>query len=92
MNLNFTGLGDLGGLIPVALLIWWVLVIIVHVAFAVGIFTDASAVARRRGFSTIVTPVIWALAALVTGALAVLVYWLMHHSTLNPHKPDSAIS
>lgn len=92
MNLNFTGLGNLGGLIPFAAFIWWVLVIIVHVAFAVGVFMDASAIVRRRGFATIVTPVIWALAALVTGPLAVLVYWLMHHSTLNPHKPDPATS
>jgi hypothetical protein len=88
VNLNVKGLGELGRLLPVVILLWWVIIAVVHLAFAAAIFTDASAIARRRGFSTFVTPVIWALAALVTGPLGVLAYWLVHHSTLNPQKPE----
>ena len=72
---------------PVLIMLWWALLIVVHLGFYIGVWTDATTVARQRGQTTFVAPFIRALAVLPGGVLTVLVYWVVHHSSLNPHKP-----
>ena len=77
---------------PLLALVWMVVVVVVHVSFSVTIFVDASALARKRGYTTFVSPIIWSLAALMGGVLAVLVYWIIHHSSLNRDRPELGAS
>lgn len=55
----------------------WVLSIIVHVAFCLGVYRDASKI--RTVF---VGPVMWAFATLLGGVFTAVAYWILHHSTL----------
>jgi len=59
--------------------------LVMHVAFAFGVFADAEKLllfGKRQ--TMIVSPVMWAFATLVGGVFVAGVYWAMHHSTLNP--------
>ena len=59
-----------------------VIVIVVHIRFAVAIFRDATNLpASRKPIS--VSPTIWLLATLLGGIFVVTLYWIMHHSRLN---------
>ena len=59
-----------------------VIVIVVHISFAVAIFRDATNLpASRKPIS--VSPTIWLLATLLGGIFVVTLYWIMHHSRLN---------
>ena len=69
-------------MLPVVIMLWWVLLIVVHVSLYVGVWIDASAVARKRGETTFVGPLIWGLTVLPGGVVAVLIYWMIHHSSL----------
>ncbi len=65
--------------------LWWVLWIIVHIAFCIGVYQDAE---RRQ--TTFVGPGMWAFATLVGGVFVAIAYWVMHHSTLRPEERDVA--
>jgi hypothetical protein len=59
-----------------------VIIIVVHISFAVAIFRDATNLpAPRKPIS--VSPTIWLLATLLGGIFVVTLYWIMHHSRLN---------
>ena len=59
-----------------------VIIIIVHISFAVAVFRDATNLpASRKPIS--VSPTIWLLATLLGGIFVVTLYWIMHHSRLN---------
>lgn len=88
MNVLFNNVPGLAKLVPLLAVVWWAILIIVHVSFAVAIFKNASALERQRGSSMLGAPIIWALAALMGGVLTVLAYWFIHHSSLNPQKPE----
>jgi len=65
---------------------------VVHIAFAVAVYSDANMIALRvardnpahKTGTVFVGPLIWLLATLVGGIFTALAYWLMHHSTLRP--------
>ena len=65
-------------------LVFWGLTVIVHPAFAVGVYRDASA---RPTY--LVGTLIWTLATLVGGVLTVVAYWLVHISSLSPEVPET---
>ena len=59
-----------------------VIVMVVHISFAVAVFRDATSLpASRKPIS--VSPTIWLLATLLGGIFVVTLYWIMHHSRLN---------
>ena len=65
-----------------------VIVIIVHISFAVAIFRDATYLRDPRNLRQPRKPIfvgraIWLLATLVGGIFVATIYWLMHHSRLN---------
>ena len=64
-------------------------IFIVHIAFAFGVLIDANRWSKRHMRLFLVPSLIWALAVLVGGLLVVVVYWLIHYSTLRPRPNDS---
>lgn len=54
---------------------------IVHVCFGVAVYLDAK---RLRRKPILVPPVVWSLAAILGGLFVAAVYWVIHHSRLNP--------
>ena len=59
-----------------------VIIIVVHISFAVAVFRDATSLpASRKPIS--VSPTIWFLAILLGGIFITTLYWIMHHSRLN---------
>jgi len=71
------------GVIP---LILAVVAFIIHIAFAVAVFKDASA--RRAGEQHLwfVSPIFWAGSVLIGSVFAAALYWVMHYSTLASEK------
>ena len=67
---------------PFAFALLWVAAAVVHVAFAVAVFRHASARRAEGGRHVFVGPELWTLAALVSGPVAVVSYWLLHCSRL----------
>lgn len=57
-----------------------IIVIVLHIFFAVAVFGDAKKLQRKPIFES---PFIWFLATLLGGVFAAGIYWLMHHSRLN---------
>lgn len=84
--MNFDPGPEFAGYVMTAVAVFWVLIIIVHIAFAAGVFADAS---ERRGLQ-FVAPFVWALATLVGGVFVAGVYWAVHCSTLRPVTPPGA--
>jgi hypothetical protein len=66
------------------LLIYWGLLITVHVSIAVGVSIDAAGLRRSRSGPLFAGPLVWMLATLLGGVLAAGIYWVIHHSTLRP--------
>ena len=63
-----------------------VIIIVVHISFAVAVFRDATNLpAPRKPIS--VSPTIWLLATLIGGIFVATIYWIMHHSRLNQSVP-----
>jgi hypothetical protein len=82
MNVNF---GNSGNLLIVFWVIWCLLIAVVHLAFAYGVFMDADLMKRRISRDTrFVSPILWTLGTLLGGIFVAGVYWIIHHSTLNP--------
>jgi len=69
-------------LIALIPLIFYVLLIGLHIALAVSIHKDAAIRERDGGRLMFIAPRAWCIAALVCGIIGLLVYWLMHYSTL----------
>ncbi|MYB93063.1 hypothetical protein F4054_05995 [Candidatus Poribacteria bacterium] len=63
-----------------------VLIILVHIAFAIAVYRDAIRLDRVRTL-IIAGPGIWSIATLVGGVVTAAIYWAMHHSRLNPDIP-----
>ncbi len=74
-------MGFFGGFIVVFWGFFLLLMIaIIHISFAIGVYQDA----KLRGHAIFVQAEIWLLATVLGGVLVATVYWLMHHSRLNP--------
>ena len=63
-----------------------VIVIVVHISFAVAIFRDATNLPAPRK-PIFVGPSIWLLATLIGGVFVAGSYWIVHHSRLNQSVP-----
>ena len=77
--------------IPSVIFLFWgtvaiLLVVMVHVMFAFGVYSDALRLRRNFNTTIFVNPAIWLFATIIGGVLVAAVYWLLHHSTLNPSR------
>ena len=75
--------------IPPAIFIFWGSVILmlsvtVNVFFAFGVYSDALRLRRTIRTTILVNPAVWLFATVLGGVLVAAVYWILHHSTLNP--------
>jgi len=60
----------------------WLVTIVVHITFAVGVFSDAQKLAPSGRRCRFVEPFVWMLAVLLGGVVPAALYWALHHSTL----------
>ena len=70
----------------------FIIVIVVHISFAVAVFRDATYLRDPRNLRhprkpIFVGRIIWFLATLVGGVFVAGIYWVMHHSRLNQLIP-----
>lgn len=63
-----------------------VIALIVHIAFAIALFRDATNLPTHRK-PIFVGAIIWFLATLIGGVFVAAIYWVMHHSRLNQSVP-----
>ena len=59
------------------------LMIVLHIVIAAAIAKDISVLAKRQILPQLLPGIAWALLGLLTGIWGLLVYWLMHHSSLS---------
>ena len=69
-----------------------VIALIVHIAFAIAVFRDATYLRDPRNLRAARRPIfvgriIWLLATLIGGVFVAAIYWVMHHSRLNQSVP-----
>ena len=69
-----------------------VITFIVHIAFAIAVFRDATYLRDPRNLRAPRKPIfvgrmIWFLATLIGGVFVAGSYWIMHHSRLNQSIP-----
>lgn len=58
---------------------YYLLVAVVHLAFAAGVAKDAGQNLRHGGNTILVGPLVWSFATIVGGVWVAAVYWFMHH-------------
>jgi len=63
---------------------------VIHFAFAIGVHIDAKHMYQEKKGPFLAGPGIWTLATLVGGIPVVVVYWVIHHSTLRPRPPSDS--
>ncbi len=56
--------------------------VVLHILCATGIARDIGQLHKRHIPTQLLAGSTWVLASLLTGLLGVIVYWLMHHSSL----------
>ncbi|HEX8297292.1 MAG TPA: hypothetical protein VF593_13395 [Chthoniobacteraceae bacterium] len=81
---NFNGLTIIPLIVPA-------LTVVVHIAFALGVWEDTRLLSlhlRRKTF--LVGGGMWALATLLGGVLVAAIYWAVHHSSLRPQTSLTA--
>ena len=83
IGLEFGLLAFLGGLWGIVAVI---LTVLVHIVFAIAVYRDATRLDRVRTL-IIAGPAIWGIATLIGGVITAAIYWVMHHSRLNPDIP-----
>lgn len=59
-----------------------ILLVLLHVCIAAGIARDIGAMQKRQIPPILLAGSIWVLAGLLTGIWGLLIYWLVHHSSL----------
>jgi hypothetical protein len=87
-NTSFSS-GGPDGLAAIGMIIigmGWLIVIVIHIAFAIAVIRDADRL-LLEGRLLFVPPLLWALATLLGGMTSAAIYWAMHHSRLNPAMP-----
>ena len=68
-------------------IVFYFLVTIINVIFAVAVYSDAKDLYQYTQKQTfLVDTGIWALATLFGGVFVAGIYWVIHHSTLNPNR------
>jgi hypothetical protein len=63
---------------------WWILLAALHVVIGAYIYLDAVGYERSYTATILLPSWAWGLAALVSGVLGLLAYWLIHYSALAP--------
>lgn len=58
---------------------YYILMAIVHLAFAAAVAKDSGRVLQTRGSTILVGPVMWSFATIIGGVWVAAVYWLLHH-------------
>jgi len=61
------------------------LTFVANILFAIGVYRDSVKVRLSRDID-LVSPAVWAFGTVVGGIAVAGVYWLIHHSTLNPTR------
>src|SRR5690242_6290510 len=56
---------------------------IVHVAFAIGVYADATEQEEKRERVWFGGPILWGFATLLGGVFVAVAYWFLHHSSLS---------
>ena len=64
------------------------LTFLMHLFFAAGVFRAARGLRRRGEKLIFAPPVVWAIHTLLWGIIALLAYWLIHHSSLRPVRQE----
>jgi hypothetical protein len=80
--LNISVGSQFGGLAIAFTFLYWVLAVVVHVSFTVGVWNDAATFQRAGSRLFLVGPAVWALATLFGGIFVAGLYWAIHHSSL----------
>jgi hypothetical protein len=82
--------GQIGGLPLFVIVVFWLMTLAVQVAFAAGVWRDASRLQRSRSGPFLAGPFWWMIATLLGGVFVAGIYWVIHHSTLrpSPHTKD----
>lgn len=60
-----------------------ILVVLLHILIATGIARDIGSMAKRQIPPVMLSASAWVLAGLLTGVWGLLVYWVIHHSSLS---------
>jgi predicted membrane protein len=58
---------------------YYILMAIVHLAFAAAVAKDAGRLLSSRGSTILVGPVMWSFATIIGGVWVAAVFWLLHH-------------
>lgn len=82
-----TKIDGLAAGLPLLYICFLVLMLIVRLAFAGGVTSDAKKLADRGGGLFLVGPGMWGFATLIGGIWVVAIYWVIHHSNLRPQSP-----
>jgi len=85
MDINVTP--DMVPLFLIAIAVFWIAVLVVHLSFAIAVSIDASKLSTEGTGTVFVGLVTWALAVLLGGVFVAAVYWVMHHSELRRVEP-----
>lgn len=77
-------------LLPLLAIAFLLTTLVIHIALAAGVYRAASHLAWCDEQVWFMPPVLWMLAALLTGLIATTAYWLIHHSSLHAPRRDEA--
>ncbi len=75
---------------PVAIIVvgaFWLITIIIHIAFTIAVHRDAAALNRKGTGTLYVGPIVWSLSVLLGGVFLAAIYWVIHHSDLRRVEP-----
>jgi len=61
---------------------YYILMAIVHFAFAAAVAKDAGGLLQSRGSTILVGPVMWSFATIIGGVWVAAVFWVLHHLPL----------
>lgn len=73
----------------VIVLLVFLLGAVVNIAFALAVFRDAEQCQKKANL-LFVGPTLWCLATLLGGPFTAAIYWVLNHSTLNPHVQNES--
>ena len=66
--------------LPIWVFLTVVITAIVHIAFSIGVYRDASSLQYEPSRLMFDKPGIWGLAVLIGGVFVAVAYWFVHHS------------
>ncbi len=61
---------------------YYLLMAVVHLAFAAAVAKDAGVLQQTRGSTILVGPVMWSFATIIGGVWVAAVFWVLHHLPL----------